>query len=309
MTWGKTFMLHEDDRSFQGIYVGAGPYLATQAFFEFDSELEKILSGSGNTYIPSASLGLGGGETDQLALDITGSYRARFPLFARDGAGASRNGMYVAANYHHLQGFRFDEFDAKLQLDTDSNGLVSPDPPEMPFMLEWQTSSKGWGLSPDFGVAFVVNRWDFGAGVSGVAQPDQVERHHSTRGRPCESRQRQRVYPRQAAPHPHDDSIRAASHLYRRRRLSQGCVVCLLGVLARFRGTNFRTSLEYRLGGVELRGAGRYSQGSWYPSGGAGFNLTRNFGIDAGLYGTRTFLEAKAHVGLAISLRFDRRSP
>ena len=32
MTWGKTFMLHEDDRSFQGIYVGAGPYLATQAF-------------------------------------------------------------------------------------------------------------------------------------------------------------------------------------------------------------------------------------------------------------------------------------
>ena len=26
--WGKTFMLRSDDRSFQGIYVGAGPYLA-----------------------------------------------------------------------------------------------------------------------------------------------------------------------------------------------------------------------------------------------------------------------------------------
>jgi hypothetical protein len=24
LTWGKTFMLHEDDRGFQGIYVGAG---------------------------------------------------------------------------------------------------------------------------------------------------------------------------------------------------------------------------------------------------------------------------------------------
>ena len=35
---------------------------------------------------------------------------------------------------------------------------------------------------------------------------------------------------------------------------------------------------------VELRGAGRYSDGSWYPSGGAGFNLTRSFGVDAAFY-------------------------
>jgi hypothetical protein len=309
MTWGKTFMLHEDDRSFQGIYVGAGPYLATQAFFEYDSELEKILSGSGNTYIPSASLGLGGGETDQLALDITGSYRARFPLFARDGAGASRNGMYVAANYHHLQGFRFDEFNAKLQLDTDSNGLMSPDPPERPFLLEWQTSSKGWGLSLDFGVAFVVNRWDFGAGVSGVANRikwSNITQHevalvslvngsefiHIKLPRTHMTTQFELPVTYTGDVAYHRDAWSAYSEY------SRG-----LG------GTNFRTSLEYRLGAVELRGAGRYSQGSWYPSGGAGFNLTRNFGIDAGLYGTKTFLEAKAHVGLAISLRFDRRSP
>ena len=29
--WGYTFMLHEDDRGFQGIYVGAGPYIAVRA--------------------------------------------------------------------------------------------------------------------------------------------------------------------------------------------------------------------------------------------------------------------------------------
>jgi hypothetical protein len=52
-------------------------------------------------------MNIGGGEIDQLALDITGSYRARFPVFAQDGPGASRNGMYIV-NYHHLQGFRFD---------------------------------------------------------------------------------------------------------------------------------------------------------------------------------------------------------
>jgi hypothetical protein len=72
-------------------------------------------------------------------------------------------------------------------------------------------------------------------------------------------------------------------------------------------GDNFRLGLEYRLGAIELRGAGRYSQGNWYPSAGAGFNLTRTFGVDAALFGTRTFLEPHAHVGLAISLRIDKR--
>ena len=45
------------------------------------------------------SFGIGGGETDQLALAITGGYRARFPHFTQEGTAAGRNGMYVAANY------------------------------------------------------------------------------------------------------------------------------------------------------------------------------------------------------------------
>ena len=73
-----------------------------------------------------------------------------------------------------------------------------------------------------------------------------------------------------------------------------------------FRATISAAGLEYRLGTVELRGAGRYSQGSWYPSAGAGFNLTRNFGVDAALFGTKTFLEPNAHLGLAISFRIDK---
>ena len=307
MTWGKTFMLHEDDRSFQGIYVGAGPYLATQAFFEFDSELEKILSGSGNRYVPSASLGLGGGEIDQLALDITGSYRARFPLFARDDAGASRNGMYVAANYHHLQGFRFDEFNAKLQLDTDSNGLIVPNPPERPFLLEWQTGSKGWGLSLDFGVAFVVNRWDFGAGVSGVANRitwSDIERHRLALASLVNGNEFGHVeLPRNDSKARVELPVTYTGDLSYHRDSWSAYTEYSNGLGA----TNFRLGLEYRLGTVELRGAGRYSQDHWYPSVGAGFNLTRSFGVDAALYGTQTFLEAEPHVGLAISLRFDKR--
>jgi hypothetical protein len=252
-------------------------------------------------------MAIGGGETDQLALEITGSYRARFPLFAQDGPEASRNGMYVMANYHHLQGFRFDEFDADLRLDTDPGGLLVPNPPETPFTLEWDTSSKGVGLAMDFGVAFVVNRWDFGAGVSGVANRIKwrdITRHelalvslfngseflHTKRPQPGLTTHIELpvTYTGDVAYH------RTAWSAYSEYSNGVG-------------GSNFRIGLEYRLGAVELRGAGRYSQGNWYPAAGAGFNLTRSFGVDAALYGTRTFLEREPHLGLALSLRFDRR--
>jgi len=307
LTWGKQFMLREDDRSFQAVYVGAGPYLSSQAFFDFDAELEQILSGSGNRYVPSASLGMGGGETDALAVDITGSYRARFPLFVGDGPEASRNGMYVAANYHHLQGVRYDKIDARLQLDTDPGGFIVPNPPETPFLLEWNTSSRGVGLSLDFGVAFVVNRWDFGVGVSGVANRinwSHITRHELSLVSLFNGNEfvhiklpRNNITARTELPVTYTGDVsyhRDKWSLY--TEYSNG-----LG------GVNFRTGLEYRLGAIELRGAGRYSQGSWYPSAGVGVNLTRSFGIDAGLYGTKTFLEPEPHVGLAISLRFDRR--
>jgi hypothetical protein len=307
LTWGYTFKLREGNRSFQRIYVGAGPYLAAQAYADFDAEFQKLLNSSTDRYTRSASMAIGGGETDQLALDITGSYRARFPFFAQDGPETSRNGMYVTANYHHLQGFRFDEFNAKLRLDTDENGLLVPDPPETPFRLEWDTSSKGIGLSLDFGASFVINRWDFGVGVTGVAnrikwydlRPRELILANFFNGTefiyaklPRTNRTTQIELPvtYTADLSYHRDAWSAYTEY------SNG-----LG------GDNFRVGLEYKLGAVELRGAGRYSQGSWYPSAGAGVNLTRNFGVDAALYGSKTFLEPHPHVGLAISLRFDQR--
>ena len=114
-------------------------------------------------------------------------------------------------------------------------------------------------------------------------EPDQVERHHATRPRPCESLRRQRVRPCQAAPSP---TSRRQFELpvtytgdvaYHREKWS----ALRRSTRTVSRATNFRAGLEYRLGAVELRGAGRISQGNWYPSGGAGFNLTRNFGVDA----------------------------
>jgi hypothetical protein len=306
-TWGKTFMLHQDDRSFQGIFVGAGPYLAARAFADFDSELVDLLNGTGDRYLPAATLGIGGGETDQLALSITGGYRARFPMFVQDGAEARRNGMYVAANYHYLYGLRFDDFDAQLQLETDSAGLVSSTPQAPPFSLEWQTSSTGRGMALDFGVTFVRNRWDFGAGVSGVANRinwSKITRHHVALVSLLDGNEfvHVKVPPTNATRRFELPVTYTGDVAYHREKWS-----LYTEYSYGFQGNNFLSGLEYRLGGVELRGAGRISQGNWYPSGGVGFNLTRNFGIDAALFGTKTFLEPKAHVGLAISLRFDKR--
>jgi hypothetical protein len=307
MTWGHTFMLHQGERSFQGIYVGAGPYLAALASADFDAEFEKLLNSSTDRYVRSGSMAIGGGETDELALDITGSYRARFPLFAWDGPNSTRNGMYVMANYHHLQGFRFDEFNARLQLDTDPNGLLLPNPPERPFNLQWHTSSKGIGLALDFGVAFVVNRWDFGAGVSGVANRIKwrdITQHELALVSLFNGNEFLHIkLPRTDLTTQIELPVTYTGDLSYHRDAWSAFTEYSNGL----GGDNFRVGLEYRLGAIELRGAGRYSQGSWYPSAGVGINLTRSFGVDAAFYGTRTFLEPHPHVGLALSLRFDKR--
>ena len=304
--WGKTFMLRSDDRSFQGIYVGAGPYLAAQAHAEFESELVSLLNSPVDRYFPSAGFGIGGGETDQLALAITGGYRARFPLFSQEGIAAGRNGMYVAANYHYLQGLRLDDFSANLQFETDAIGLVLPNPTTPPFSLDWHTSSKGRGMAVDAGVEFVVNRWDFGFGMGGIANRidwTQIERHHVSLPRffggidfdhvklPVTDETRRLELP----------VTYTGDVAYHREKWS-----VLSEYSHGYMANQFRAGLEYRLGAVELRGAGRYYDGSWYPSAGAGFNLTRNFGIDAALFGTKTFLERSPHLAVAAYLGFNK---
>ena len=306
--WGYTFMLQQDDRSFQGIYVGAGPYLAVRADYNVNSEFKKILDGSGDTYLPFATLGLGGGTRQQTALDITGAYHARFPIFEGDGEAARRNGMYVVANYHYLHGFRYDEINAGLSLQTDAAGMVPPGQPSPPFAMEWQTSRNGNGLALDFGVAFVRNRWEFGGGVSGVANRikwSEITRHNVALVNVVDGSEfvHVKVPPLPGVTTQIELPITYTGDVaYHKEKWS------LYNEYSRgLQGHNFRSALEYRLGAVELRGAARMSQGNWFASGGAGFNLGRNFGVDVAAFGTQTFLEADRHLALAISIRIDKR--
>ena len=167
--WGKTFMVYEGDRSFQGIYVGAGPYLAARAYAEFDSGLVDLLNSPVDTYLPAASLGIGGGETDQLAVAITGGYRARFPYFPQEGTAAGRNGC---TSPRISTTFKASASTTSMRtFNSRPTRLASSRPIRRrpPLTLDWHTSSSGRGMAIDAGVAFVVNRWDFGFGVGGVA--------------------------------------------------------------------------------------------------------------------------------------------
>ena len=306
--WGYRFMLQQDDRSFQGIYVGAGPYIAVRADYNVSSEFKRILDGSGNTYLPSAALELGGGTRQQTALDITGAYHARYALFEGDGEGARRNGLYVVANYHFLRGFRYDNLQADLNLHTDAAGMVPPDQPSPPFVMNWETSKNGNGLALDFGAAFVVNRWEFGGGVSGVANRikwSEITQHNLAFANLGDGSEwvHIKVPPLPGVTRQIELPVTYTGDLaYHRDTWS------LYNEYSKgFQGHNFRSALEYRVKAVELRGAARMSQGNWFASGGAGFNLTRTFGVDVAAFGTQTFLEADRHLALAISFRIDKR--
>jgi hypothetical protein len=297
-------MLRKDDRGYHGIYVGAGPYIAFRADAQFDLELVNLLSGPQASYPRSAELGLGGGERNQLALNVTGGYHARLPLPGLDGP---RDGMYIAANYHYLHGFRFDDIHGQLRLDTDSAGLVAGAPPAPPLAVTWDTSSSGRGLSLDFGAAFVLGRWEFGTGVNGVANRidwRRIERHEVFLTS---------LFDSSSFVHdklPVTDDVRrvelpvtVASHLaYHRDKWS------LMAEHAHgFEGENYLAGLEYRIGVVELRGAGRLSQGTFHPSAGAGYNLTRRFGVDVAFYDTATLFDRRRSLAMAVSFRLQSK--
>jgi hypothetical protein len=70
-----------------------------------------------------------------------------------------------------------------------------------------------------------------------------------------------------------------------------------------------RAGGEYRAGPVAFRGGVRYGTQTWNPTGGIGFNFTRRFGIDVGLFGNTLNLEQRRNVSVAVSLRIESSEP
>jgi hypothetical protein len=303
--WGKTFAIRGDTKGyFHGVYVGAGPYLSVKTAATFDPRLIDMLGSPVDVPIQNLSFSVGDTTTNQFAIGITGGYRAHLPL--RTSTPGTRDGLYIAASYHHLVGLRYEDFEMQVRFDTDSTGLLSLLPATQPIRIDRLTSESGRGLAIDVSTAVVLNHWEFGFGVNGIANRiewDDLERQRfalqslvnggdfieTTFPGLGESRRVELPVEYSTQFGYSDDKWSAAS------QYTHG-----------FQGHNFRTGVERRLGTIDVRGGARLSNDRWHPTVGAGFNLTRRFAVDVALFTTSANLERRRDPSIAVSLRFGR---
>ena len=103
----------------------------------------------------------------QIALAVTGGCRARFAH--PDGTGP-QDSLYIGANYHYLHGFQYEGFEPDARLDTNAQGLLTLNPNlGFPVTIVQNESTDRRGFALDFGAAALVNRWEVGFGVNGIA--------------------------------------------------------------------------------------------------------------------------------------------
>jgi hypothetical protein len=303
-SWGYTFKFHRGaNQSFQGVYLGAGPYISLQTDLRFDPRLISILESPVNVAVPAnTSFFATNSAAQQATIAVTGGYRAKigFP-----SSTSVRDGVYLAVNFDYLIGLRQDAADLSLQIATDSAGLVTLTPLQVPLTIDHLSSSSGRGFSTDVGVAVVRNGWEVGAGVNGIANRIDWRDHR---------RKRFSLTNLSTGVDFVETSLPAPSGTLRRELPIQ--YVANLGYSAgrwtvrtdwayELQKLGAHAGGEYRAGPIAFRGGARYGLKEWNPTGGIGVNFTRRFGIDVGLFGNSTNLEQRRNVSMAVSLRIE----
>ena len=297
--WGGTFKFHRTrDGGYQGLYVGAGPDLSLTNHSTFDQQLLNVLSTGVN--VANAVMPIANADTGQAAVAAVVGYRGRF---AAPSAGlASRDGLYVAANFNYLRGFEYTNDALVVNLATDGTGLVSP---ASSISIVHQDGSKGNGYAIDLGVGVVSNRLEIGAAANGIA--NHIDWTGVTQ-----------------------TTYRLASVLSGNSSFLQGVTIPLsdarvelpvdlranvtyngdgwLGTVEGghgFGGAEFRAGLEQRIGAFEARGGVRYTFAMWNPSAGVGIDLTRKVSLDIAVFSATTNIERKRRAALAFSIRIN----
>jgi hypothetical protein len=302
--WGYTFKVHRGaNNSFQGIYLGAGPYVTLQTDLRFDPRLISILSSSVNVAVPAnANFFANNVASQQAAAAVTGGYRAKIGFPSSKSA---RDGLYLAVNFNYLIGLRYDVADLNLQILTDAAGLVTATPSSVPVTIDHLDSSSGRGFSTDMGISIVKNGWEFGVGANDVGNRIDWRNFHNkqftlstlTTGVDF-------VGTSLAAP---TGTIRKELPVQYVSNVgySAGRWTVRTDWAYELQKLAAHAGGEYRLGPVALRGGARYGLKQWNPTGGLGLNFTRRFGIDVGFFGNSTNLEQKRNISMAVSLRIE----
>ena len=302
--WGKTFKVKQGSGgAFHGVYVGAGPYMAMQTDVNFDQRLIDVLGSQTDVYVPNTQMNLGSATRGQMAMAITGGYRGRFAL---PSGSSDRDGIYVAANYNHLRGFRYEDVNLALRLDTDRTGLLTVNPfLPSPLVVTRDNATSGTGRAIDLGVGLVMNRWETGFGVNGVANRinwSNVERTTYSLGNPFLG-ESDFV---ETLPALVGDKELTLPVDYRGNvgyRADKWSAVAEAG--KGYGGNSFHGGYEYRFNALAVRGGGMYSRKLWNPSAGVGINMGPRLALDVAMYGNAANIERKRHPALAVSLRFN----
>ena len=304
-TFGLTIpLVRTGGGGFHGVFVGAGPYFSMRTSADIDQQLIDILASDVDVYRPNAQFRIGVDSRDQMALAITGGYRGRYPLAAASG---ERDGVYVALDYNFLLGFRYDDYDTALRLDTDSQGLLTFSPSAgVPLAFGHDHSSSGRGHAIDVGVGVVFYRVEVGFGVKGISNRiawNNVERTTHTLAN---------LFLGSAFFETPDVPVADVTvelprdyRGYAGFRTGSGMFVGDLG--HGFQGTSIHGGYEHNLGAVDLRGGALYSRERWQPTGGIGLNLGPRVSLDLAMFGTSANVERTRKAAIAVSLRFNQQ--
>ena len=273
--WGRTFRLVErPGGSFQGIYVGGGPYVSMRTASVIDDRLTQILSEGPPVYVPFTQLTALNNTQGQLAMAIAGGYRGRFAFPVGVGAGSDREGIYLAANVNYLHGFRYFDVDSTLRMDTDSVGLLTVNPFLPPPLFIARTSAdSGTGMAIDLGVGTVIGNWELGFGANGVG--NYIDWTDAERATYFHANLLQGDGDLIETPAVPVGEVRVELPIDYRANV--GYDVGRWAGVAEFgrglQGKSFHGGGELRFGTIDLRGGAVFSREMWNPAGGVGLNI------------------------------------
>jgi hypothetical protein len=168
--WGKTFKIRKRGDSYDGVYVGVGPYIAVGTNLAIDQRLINFLSDP-NSPSPANTTYL---ITDTTAIQgagaLTFGYRARLPFLLTGSSSGrqGRNGIFVAADFNYLRGFHFENADIDVQIETDSTGKLTATPSSKPIIVDRIWSERGKGYSIDLSTTVVRDKWNAGVSLEGI---------------------------------------------------------------------------------------------------------------------------------------------
>ena len=300
--WGHTVRVRQNKNGgFQGVYIGAGPYVSMQSDLTVDEQLIGILNSSSASAVPNTQIRSSTAMRGQMAAAFVAGYRGRFAL---PQSAAERDGVYVAVNYNVLRGLRYEDVDVALRLDTDPLGLLTVNaqlPP--PLLITRNHATSGWGRAIDVGVGTVVNGWEVGMGANGVGNRINWSNVSNTSYALANPLTGNAVFAehtsRLAGVTPITLPIAYSANVgYNAQAWTAvGDVGWGLG------GRSLHGGYEYRFSKVAVRGGSMYVRHMWSPTAGIGLNLTAHTALDFAVYGNAANAERKRHPAVAVSVR------